>query len=148
MENSAPFNTDFATRPDVTQAVTRGAARLFRDLGLAAIQEFTLPNGRRADLAGLDPRGRIVIAEVKSCEADFTGDDKWVDYLPYCDRFYFAVAEVFPRSLLPENEGLIVADAFGGAVLRDSVDRPLAPARRKSITVQFARHAAFRAAAL
>ncbi len=131
-------------RPDMTVAVTKGATRLLYDLGYAVIHEFTLPNGRRADLAGLDSKGRLVIVEVKSCEADFAGDHKWAEYLEYCDRFYFAVAEGFPRHILPEGEGLIVADNFGGAVLLDCVDRPLAPARRRALTLQFARHAAFR----
>lgn len=132
---------DFA-RPDVTFALTRGVSRLFRDLGLAPMAEFRLPNGRRADMAGLCPKGRLVIAEVKSCEADFAADAKWEDYLGFCDAFYFAVAADFPQNILPAGEGLIIADAFGGAVLRAPVDRPMASARRKAITLKFARQAA------
>lgn len=133
------------TRPDVTAALTRGVARLFVSLGLAPLAEFRLPNGRRADLAGLDPKGRLVFAEIKSCQADYEADGKWADYLGYCDAFYFAVACEFPRDLLPAEEGLIVADGYGGAILRQSQERPLAPARRKAITLRFARQAASRA---
>ena len=131
-------------RPDVTAALTRGALRLFLDLGLAPLAEFRLPNGRRADLAGLDPKGRLVIAEVKSCRADFEADGKWGDYLDYCDAFYFAVGQDFPKELLPMEEGLILADAYGGAVMRAAQERPLAAARRKAITLRFARQAASR----
>jgi hypothetical protein len=135
-------------RPDLTATLTRGVSRLFRDLGLCAMAEFRLPNGRRADLAGLCPKGRLVIAEIKSCEADFIGDAKWADYLPFCDEFYFAVGIEFPRMLLPLSEGLIIADGFGGAVVRASQVRTLAAARRKAITLRFARQAAARAAFL
>lgn len=135
-------------RPDVTLALTRGVARLFRDLGLAPLPEFRLPNGRRADLAGLCQKGQLVIAEIKSCEADFAADGKWEDYLDFCDAFYFAVAADFPRALLPEAEGLIIADSYGGAIIRPSVERQMAAARRKSITLRFARQAAARAAFL
>jgi len=37
-----------------------------------------------------------------------------------------------------------VADGFGGAVLRDAPAAPLAPARRKALTVAFARLGAMR----
>ncbi len=132
-------------RPDVTASLTRGVMRLFADLGLASLAEFRLPNGRRADVAGLDRGGRLVIAEVKSCQADFDADAKWADYLDFCDAFYFAVARDFPLALLPPAEGLIIADAYGGAVMRESQERPLAAARRKAITLRFARQAAARA---
>lgn len=135
-----------AGRPEVTSALTRGVSRLFRDLGLAPMAEFRLPNGRRADMAGLCQKGRLVIAEIKSCEADFTADEKWEDYLPFCDEFYFAVGADFPRLLLPETEGLIIADGFGGAIVRPSVERAMAAARRKAITLKFARQAAARTA--
>jgi hypothetical protein len=52
----------------------------------------------------------------------------------------------FPREILPEEPGLIVCDAFGGAVLREAPSVPLAGARRKALTVAFGRLAAMRAA--
>lgn len=133
-------------RPEVTLALTRGVSRLFRDLGLAPMAEFRLPNGRRADMAGLCSKGRLVIAEIKSCEADFTADEKWEDYLDFCDEFYFAVTADFPRDLLPPTEGLIIADGFGGAIIRPSAVRAMAAARRRAITLRFARQAAARTA--
>lgn len=133
------------TRPEITAAVTRGAARLLVDLGYAPLAEVTLPNGRRADLMALSPKGELVIIEVKSGVEDYRVDRKWHEYLPYCDRYAFAVAPEFPREILPEEPGLIVCDGFGGAVLREAPVSPLAPARRKALTIAFGRLAAMRA---
>ena len=133
------------TRPEVTDAVTRGAARLFDALGYAPLLEVGLPNGRRADIMALGPRGQIAIVEVKSSLEDFRVDLKWPEYLPYCDAFFFAVAPEFPRDILPEGPGLVIADGFGGAVLTEAPATPLAPARRKALTLAFARLTAFRA---
>lgn len=132
------------SRPETTSVVTRGAARLLIALGYAPVAEVGLPNGRRADLMALGPKGEIVIVEVKSCLEDFRTDGKWGEYLPYCDAFYFAVAPEFPREILPEGPGLIIADGFGGAVLTEAPASPLAPARRKALTLAFARLAAMR----
>ena len=134
------------TRPEITASVTRGAARLLVDLGYAPLAEVTLPNGRRADLMALSPRGEIAIVEVKSGLEDYRVDRKWHEYLPYCDRFAFAVAPEFPQEILPLEPGLIVCDGFGGAVLREAPSSALAPARRKALTIAFARLAAMRAA--
>lgn len=136
------------SRPETTQAVTRGAARLLGALGYAPLAEVVLPNGRRADLMALGPKGEMVIAEVKSSPEDYLTDRKWGEYLPYCDAFYFAVAPEFPRDLLPGEPGLIVADGFGGAVLRDAPLAPLVAARRKALTLAFGRLAASRATLL
>jgi hypothetical protein len=58
------------------------------------------------------------------------------------------VAPEFPRDLLPGEPGLIVADGFGGAVLRDAPLSPLVTARRKALTLAFGRLAASRATLL
>lgn len=136
------------TRPEITVNVTRGAARLLADLGYAPLAEVTLPNGRRADLMALGRRGEIVIVEVKSSVEDFRTDAKWHEYGPYCDSFAFAVSPEFPRHILPDEPGLIVADGFGGAVLREPPRSPLAGARRKALTIAFGRLAAMRAAGI
>jgi hypothetical protein len=132
------------TRPETTLAVTRGAARLLAEMAYAPLAEVCLPNGRRADLMALGPKGEIVIVEVKSSAEDYLTDRKWGEYAPYCDAFYFAVAPHFPVDLLPVEPGLIVADGFGGAVVRDAPLTPLVAARRKALTLAFARLAAFR----
>ena len=135
------------SRPETTGAVTRGAARLFAALGYAPLLEVGLPNGRRADIMALGPRGQIAVVEVKSGPLDYLADRKWGEYLLYCDAGFFAVAPEFPRDILPPEPGLIVADAFDGAVLRDAPIQPLAGARRKALTLAFGRLAAIRAMA-
>jgi hypothetical protein len=132
------------SRPDTTALLARGVTRVLADHGLASVLEVPLANGRRADVMGLTHNGEIWIIETKSCHEDFAVDQKWPDYIDYCDRFFFGVTEAFPRALLPENVGLIVADGFGGAILRDCAARPLAGARRKAVTLLFARLAAQR----
>lgn len=134
------------SRPETTLSVTRGAARLLIDLGYAPLAEVALPNGRRADLMAIGPKGDVLIVEVKSSLEDFRVDRKWGEYAPYCDAFYFSVAPSFPDGVLPDAPGLIVADGFGGAVVREAPLTPLAPARRKALTLAFARLAALRAA--
>lgn len=134
------------SRPQTTVTVTRGVARLMGSLGYAPLAEVCLPNGRRADIMALGRKGEIFIVEVKSSLEDFRTDRKWGEYLPYCDAFAFAVAPEFPREILPPEPGLIVADGFGGAVLREAPVSPLVGARRKALTLAFARLAALRAA--
>ena len=134
------------SRPETTATVTRGAARLLVALGYAPLSEVTLPNGRRADLMALGPKGQIFIVEVKSGIEDFRVDLKWPEYRPYCDAFAFAVAPEFPREILPQDPGLIVADGFGGAILREAAVEALTGPRRKALTLAFARLAALRAA--
>lgn len=140
------FALSLTTRPETTASVTRGASRLLTALGYAPLAEVTLPNGRRADLMALGPKGEIFIVEVKSGIEDFRVDVKWPEYQPYCDAFAFAVAPEFPREILPEEPGLIIADGFGGAIVREAPVEALAGARRKALILAFARLAALRAA--
>jgi hypothetical protein len=111
-----------------------------------------LPNGRRADLMALDPKGGLTIVEIKVAKSDLVGDCKWRDYLEYCDRFFWAVPPQLARILdedryLPGEAGLIVADRYDAAVVREAAHRPLAPARRKAELLHFARRAARRLSA-
>ena len=123
-------------------SVQRGVRRLFRQLGHVTLPELTLGNGRRADLIALAPDGLITIVEIKSSIADFRADQKWPSYADFCDRFYFAIPETVPYEILPEDRGVIIADAFGAAFLREGERHPLAGARRKAVTLRFAHAAA------
>lgn len=124
--------------------IVRGVQRVFAEVGLASLTEVALANGRRADVMAVGPKGEVVIVEVKSCLQDFQTDQKWPEYAPYCDRFYFAVDCDFPQERIPMEVGLMVCDAFGGAVLRESDVVSLNASRRKSVTLSFARLAAAR----
>jgi len=131
-------------RPEQTRNVTRGAQRLLRAFGYSVLAEFPLPNGRRADLIALGKDGSIRIVEVKSSLADFRADMKWTHYRPFCDRFYFAIPLVLPAQHFPEDVGLIVADAHGGSLERDSPAHGVAPATRRTMLVRFGALAAER----
>lgn len=124
--------------------IARGTLRLLSDFGKFGLTEVTLANNRRADILALGKKGKITIIEIKSSIADFRADNKWHEYLPFCDEFYFAVGDDFPQSIIPEEAGLIIADAFGGAILRSASKDPLNAARRKAVTLRFARLAAQR----
>jgi hypothetical protein len=118
--------------------------RAFNDMGHACIAELPLGNGRRVDVMALDRGGMLTIVEVKSSLADYRSDGKWQEYLPWCDAFYFAVAEDFDRSVLPDDVGIMVADRYGAAIVTPSPEFKLAAARRKAIILRFARAAARR----
>ena len=130
--------------PDLAKDIFRGTSRALAQLGYASLAEVPLANGRRADLVAMSRDGSLLIVEVKSSVADFRADRKWPDYRDFCDRLAFAVAADFPRHLIPEECGLIVADPFGAAILREGVETRLAPARRRALTQRFARIAAAR----
>jgi hypothetical protein len=127
-----------AQETNLAQLLCRGVCRALTDLGYAPLPEFRLASGRRADIFALSDRGETVIVEIKSSVEDFRADQKWPDYQPWCDRFYFAVSESFPRELVPEECGLIIADSWSAVILRDSPVRALAPARRKALTLRAA----------
>tara|TARA_Y100000052_G_scaffold27515_2_gene35895 strand:- start:10921 stop:11379 length:459 start_codon:yes stop_codon:yes gene_type:complete len=130
--------------PEMTRAVTIGALRLMDQMSMACVTEMRLSNGRRSDIMAISEKGELWIIEVKSCRADFESDGKWHEYRPFCDRFFFAVNEIFPTELLPLDAGLIISDQFGGALVRPAPEHKLAPARRKALTLKLARAAAQR----
>ncbi len=125
-------------------ALARGVARLLSDLGYASVPELVLGNGRRVDVMGLGRGGELLTVEIKMSVQDFRADSKWQEYLDYCERFYFAVPQDFPRELLPRESGLMVADPYGALILREAPARPLNAARRKAVTLLFAQTAARR----
>jgi hypothetical protein len=125
--------------------VCRGVTRLFAQAGLVVIPEVPLPNGRRADLLAVDAKGQVTIVEVKVSRADLHGDGKWPDYCDWCDRFYWALAAGLDPAILdtsayrPEMAGLIIADRYGAAVVREAAVEPIAGARRKSEMLRLTR---------
>ena len=126
--------------------ICRGVMRVLAQHGMTGLIEVTLPNGRRADIMALSASGAISIIEIKSSVTDFQVDQKWPDYREYCDALFFAVATDFPQDILPAETGLIVADRFGGELIRQAPEHRLAPARRKAVTLHYARVAAARLA--
>jgi hypothetical protein len=124
--------------------IARGTRRLLLSHNFASLPEVSLANGRRADITALSERGEIWIVEVKSSVDDFRADNKWPEYREFCDRLFFAVGPDFPQELLPADTGLIVADRFGGELLRDAPVHAIAAARRKALVNRLARLGAMR----
>jgi hypothetical protein len=128
-------------------AVARGICRLFARNDIWCLAEMPLRNGRRADLMGVDPKGCIVIVEIKTARADLLGDGKWPDYLDFCDRFFWGLPPELDRTCLdapefrPERCGVIVADAYDGEIVRPAASGALATARRKGEIERLARTA-------
>ena len=124
--------------------VARGVSRLLLLQGYSPILEFTLPNGRRLDVAALGPGGEMLGVEIKVALADLRGDAKWPEYLDYCDLFYFAIPPDFPPEHVPQETGLIIADRYGGEIVKQAQAQSLHASRRKAVTISFARVAAER----
>ena len=127
-----------AVPAEITAAVTRGVCRWLEDSGFTSLMEFKLGNGRRADIIGLNSTGTLILVEVKSTPEDFRSDTKWLDYVPYCDAFSFAVPPHFPWQILPRNCGVILADAHSATVVRAAPQHKLHAARRRALTLRFA----------
>lgn len=136
-------NLDPSEGPPGVQ-LARGVCRALTARGLATLSEFTLKCGRRADVVALDGGGELAIVEVKSSLADYRTDGKWRDYLAYCDRFYFAVPADFPRDILPDDCGLMVADPYHAEILRPAPVARLPAARRRAMLLRFAQVASQR----
>lgn len=136
--------------PLLAADVVRGVTRMLLRHDCVAIPEVPLEGGRRADLMALDARGNIIIVEVKVSRADLLGDGKWNEYLAHCDRFFWAVPAGFDlrpfeqEGFLPARAGLIVADRYDAAVVREAATVPLATPTRKKCTLAFGRRAARR----
>ena len=86
--------------------------------------------------------------EIKVALNDLKGDQKWPEYLEFCELFYFAIPPDFPDEHVPTGTGLIVADRYGGAIVRPSQRTVLHASRRKAVTLSFAKVAAERLASL
>jgi len=145
MSNELDFEIVDGRQSPTAAAVQRGVCRMLIHMGFSPLTEFSLRTGRRIDVAAINAKGEIIAVEIKSSLADFRSDQKWEEYLDYCDRFFFAVPIDFPRDVLPEETGMIVADQFGAEILRESPVDKLPGARRKAVTLLFARVAARRA---
>lgn len=147
-ESPCPTAAGSVGRDAVTREVCRGVGRLLRAHSFAVVNELSLANGRRADIVALSPAGDIWIVEVKSCLEDLRVDDKWPEYREFSDALFFAVTPGFPIEVLPADTGLILADRYGAEIVRQAPETRLAAARRKAITLRFARAAAFSLQAL
>ena len=143
MPDDLPVTTSQTLMPG--QLLARGVTRHLRSHDFVSVVELVPASGLRVDVMAVGPKGEIWIVECNSSRADFLSDAKWQGYLPWCDRFFWAVGQDFDTDLLPEATGLMIADAYDAEVLRLGPETKLAPARRRKVMQIFARHAAIRA---
>jgi hypothetical protein len=129
-------------------AIRRGLLRTMHASGFAAVVELPLVSGRRADVVALGAGAEIWVVEIKSSVADYRADRKWLEYRRHCDRLLFAVAPDFPSEVIPPSAGLILADAYGGDIVRKGALHRLAAGTRKAMLVRIARAAAARLVAI
>jgi len=153
MSGAGPFGPameiEGARTPDLdaertSARIARGVRRHLRALGYSTVTELSLLDGRRADVVAVNGQSEILIVEIKSSIADFRADQKWREYRAHCDRLFFAIPEDLPAEIMPQDEGLMVADAFGAFVLREAIFRKIAPATRRAVLLRFAQTAADR----
>ena len=132
---SVPDSLCFTDAPPIAAEVARGVTRLLCRQDLFAVCEMPLPNGRRADLMAIDAKGGLTIVEIKVAKADLIGDGKWLDYLEYCDRFFWAVPPHLAKILDEERMAFLrlkffqrfskaMVLAFGLDHIIISADRP------------------------
>jgi hypothetical protein len=143
----APANSVFSQdrrQSPTALRVARGTQRLLSSLGLSCVAELPLASGRRADLVALRGDGDFWIVEIKSSIEDLRADQKWPEYRQHCDRLFFATAEHVPLEIFPEDAGLILADGYGAAIIRDAPEHRMHGATRRSMMLSFARTAAAR----
>jgi hypothetical protein len=126
------------------QILARGVCRHLRQYDFLTLEEFVPISGLRVDVMALGPKGEIWVVECKSSRADFQADHKWQGYLEWCDRYFWAVDADFPTELLPSGTGLLLADGYDAEIQIMAPEDKLPPARRKKLTLKFARNAAER----
>lgn len=136
-----PVPTTDGRQSPAAAAIARGARRLLASHGLTSLCEFPLANGRRADILAVDEKAGVWIVEIKSSLYDFRADRKWPEYRDFCDRLFFAVAPEFPVEVLPADTGLIVADRFGGELVRPAPEHSVSASRRRSLLLRVTRTA-------
>jgi len=144
LQDQPTFPPRDGRQSDNALRIARGVRRMLRAMGYATITELPLANGRRADIVAVCSRSSVAIIEVKSSIADFRADGKWPEYRDHSDRLYFAISADIPEDIMPADAGLIVADEFGAAILREAPEHRLAPATRRELLLRFARAAADR----
>lgn len=147
IESPHPASANLSSGATTAAEVARGITRLFARNDIWLLPEMPLRNGRRADLMGLDPKGRVIIIEIKVQRGDLLGDGKWPDYLDHCDRFYWGLPPQLDRAPLegegyrPDCCGIVVADSYDGEIVRPAPLSPLPAARRKVEVERLARAA-------
>ena len=126
------------------QLIARGVCRHLKQYNFSCLEEFVPIKGSRVDIIAIGPSGEIWIIECKSSPRDYNQDQKWEKYLPFCERYFWAVPQNFPTDILPENDGLIIADSYDAEIIRYGQKHKITPQKRKKIITKVARNASDR----
>ena len=121
--------------------ISRGVMRHFAQIGVSSLSEFSPTRGLRVDIVALGPSDEIWIVECKSGKNDFKSDNKWHNYLDWCDRYFWAVDAEFPIDILPYDTGLIIADPYDASILREAPLNKVSVVRRKKLIKSIAKSA-------
>ena len=121
--------------------ISRGVMRHFAQIGLSSLSEFSPIRGLRVYIVALGPSDETWIVECKSGRNDFKSDNKWHNYLDWCDRYFWAVDAEFPIDILPYDTGLIIADPYDASILREAPLNKVSAARRKKLIKSIAKSA-------
>jgi len=132
------------TKMKMGQLIARGVCRHLKQYNFSCIEEFVPIKGSRVDIIAVGPKGEIWIVECKSSITDYKQDQKWEKYLPFCDRYFWAVPEDFPINVLPTKDGLIIANSYDAEIIRYGCENKVNPQKRKAIITKIARNASDR----
>ena len=113
------------------QLIARGVCRHLKQYNFECLEEFVPIRGSRVDIMAIGPKGELWIIECKSSLADYTQDTKWEKYLPFCDRYFWAVPKGFPTTILPQEDGLIIADSYEAEIIKMAPYRMMKASQRK-----------------
>ena len=144
MRDEGPVLPADGRQSEIALMIARGVRRLLRAHGFSSLTELPLVDGRRTDIVAVNGGGEVLIVEIKSSPADLRADRKWRDYAACCDRLYFAISEHTPARIMPVEAGLIVADSYGAAILREADLQRMASSSRRAVLLRFAQTAADR----
>ncbi len=73
--------------------------------GFIAVAEFTLPNGKKADIFAYN-ESQIIIIEIKVTNSDLMTDYNWTEYLPYCHDFFFLTPVELEIAVVTKTESI------------------------------------------
>lgn len=136
---------EYTGRKRETQALTLAMVGYLIKKGYAVYKEMAVTDyaTRRVDVCGINLHGHIIIAEVKSCLADYRADKKMHEYLPYCNQMYvvFPYTMKIPKALSDEitakGIGIMVLQKTGlTRVYKRAKYRQVDPAQLKRLTMR------------
>lgn len=143
--------TEKKTRKEIADGLKAAACSYLLRKGFSCHLEIGVARWGtyRADVLAVTLKGTVCICEVKSCVQDFMVDhraDKWKNYLPTCNQFYFVMLpnvweklKHLRKELRDLGAGVLILDQYGFLkVAVPSKYRPMKGADKKEIVIRMA----------